>query len=312
MGTVYRSTDASAPVLSGTVGALIGVLDACLVNGYGSKAAAGWTKPFSGTNTAVYRGGSGVQHYYQVDDSAAGAGGAQEALIRGWVTASGVGTGTGDFPVSGTNRWVRKSAAASGTARAWIVVADDRSAYILTYSGDVTGAFMVGLGEFYSVFTGDNYRSFLGARNSVNSALASVEAPMSPSQALGAGATTLARNYTSLGGAFNAAGMWAMTQWTGPLATGKWEGGLAYPNPSDGGLYIAKVTLWEASNNIRGYLRGLYALAHPGSAFSDGDTFSGVGLYSGRTFQIVKPVAGAAGSTTAAIAFETTAWDSSI
>ena len=35
--TVYRSTDASAPLLTNSNGSLIAVLRACLVDGYGSK-----------------------------------------------------------------------------------------------------------------------------------------------------------------------------------------------------------------------------------------------------------------------------------
>ena len=44
--TVYRSTDAGAPLLTNSNGSLIAVLKACLVDGYGSKASAGWTAPF--------------------------------------------------------------------------------------------------------------------------------------------------------------------------------------------------------------------------------------------------------------------------
>jgi hypothetical protein len=40
---IYRSTDGSAPVLTGQAGKLTDLLDAILVNGYGSKTAAGWT-----------------------------------------------------------------------------------------------------------------------------------------------------------------------------------------------------------------------------------------------------------------------------
>lgn len=57
--TVYRFDDAGAPTLSAAAGALISVLDACLVNGYGAKPAAGWTKAFSDTNQAAYRQGAG-------------------------------------------------------------------------------------------------------------------------------------------------------------------------------------------------------------------------------------------------------------
>ena len=143
MGNVklYRSSDYGAPQLYGNAGYLIGVLDACLVNGYGTQniltmthsdgivtaatavahnlqphsrqtiaganeagyngefvitiidaysfyyttsgisvspatgtittksAGAGWTKPYNGTNLAVYRQGSGAQHYFRINDT---------------------------------------------------------------------------------------------------------------------------------------------------------------------------------------------------------------------------------------------------
>jgi len=68
--TVYRHTDAGAPQI--TAGANLyasaneikAILDACLVNGYGSKAALGWSKVFDTTDGVVYQnnvsgGGSG-------------------------------------------------------------------------------------------------------------------------------------------------------------------------------------------------------------------------------------------------------------
>lgn len=45
---VFRSTDASAPALSGRPGSFVSLLDACLVDGYTGKPAAGWTKPYTG------------------------------------------------------------------------------------------------------------------------------------------------------------------------------------------------------------------------------------------------------------------------
>jgi hypothetical protein len=40
--TVYSSGDIGSPQLTGTSASLISVLDGVLVNGYGSKAGAGW------------------------------------------------------------------------------------------------------------------------------------------------------------------------------------------------------------------------------------------------------------------------------
>lgn len=56
---VYRSTDVGAPTIGRTIGSLITLLDAVLVNGYGSKSPLGWTKQFSGTNVAMYLQGTG-------------------------------------------------------------------------------------------------------------------------------------------------------------------------------------------------------------------------------------------------------------
>ncbi|RRV29665.1 hypothetical protein EGJ23_01635 [Pseudomonas sp. o96-267] len=55
--TIYKSSDASAPAIT-SVGVL-GVLQACLVDGYGAKAPAGWTLAYSGTGKAVYKNSHG-------------------------------------------------------------------------------------------------------------------------------------------------------------------------------------------------------------------------------------------------------------
>lgn len=69
--TKYMSSDSGAPIMNGTQGSLVNVLDAILVNGYGSKSPAGWTKPFSGTSKAVYRNSplTGTGTYYRVYDN---------------------------------------------------------------------------------------------------------------------------------------------------------------------------------------------------------------------------------------------------
>lgn len=120
--TVYKSTDASAPVLSGTAGALLGVLNACLINGYGSKSAAGWASAFSTTNVNVYRAATGNRFYLRVADTVA-----QDGRIICYETMTDASSGTNPTPnntqVSGGGYW-RKSTTADSTARPWIVIAD--------------------------------------------------------------------------------------------------------------------------------------------------------------------------------------------
>src|SRR5574342_915592 len=138
---VYRSSDASAPVLTGQVGSLISLLDACLVTGYGVKPGAGWSKPYTGTNKAAFQNGFGsVQMLLRVDDN--GPVTAREARITGYETMSDVDTGVNPFPtaaqgVGGIAMLVaRKSATADATGRDWIIVADERTMYAFVQTGD--------------------------------------------------------------------------------------------------------------------------------------------------------------------------------
>lgn len=92
--TIYRSTDGGAPVLNGTAGSFVAVLDSCLV-------ASGWTIAFTSGNRRAYQQGSGNFFYLGVDDTAG-----QTARCRGYETATvaGVSTtadivGAGPFPI---------------------------------------------------------------------------------------------------------------------------------------------------------------------------------------------------------------------
>ncbi len=162
---IYRSTDASAPVLSGTAGALLTVLDAVLVNGYGSTSAAGWTIAYTATNKRQYQmaaGGTGCQLY--IDDSAPGAGGAREARMNGFKTGTAIGVGTGQFPnvsqiVSPPGALaIRKSTTADSTARPWTIIADGRTLYMFVDTGDQPSPFCTYpwmFGDFNSYCTTD-------------------------------------------------------------------------------------------------------------------------------------------------------------
>ena len=66
-------------------------------------------------------------------------------------------------------------------------------------------------------------------------------------------------------------------------------GGVAYPNPTDGGLYLSPVWVHEpAGPTIRGRLRGFWQLCHLYSGFTDGETFTGTGDLAGRTFTVMR------------------------
>jgi hypothetical protein len=71
---IFLSTDASAPTLANSQNSLAALLYACLVTGYGSRTALGWTREFTGTGKAIFKAGSGSKgHMVYVDDDLSGA-----------------------------------------------------------------------------------------------------------------------------------------------------------------------------------------------------------------------------------------------
>ena len=287
----YRSTDASAPTLTGTTGSLISLLDACLVTGYGAKPAAGWTKAYTGTNLAAYRMGSGLTQYYlRVDDNAPGAGGAREARLIGYETMSDVNTGTLPFPSTG-QQYFRKSATLDGTARPWFLVADDRT-FIMTQSFDSSASSYSGtyFGQIYSYVPNDPYGVALVARNVENlttyasnsEALGYISASTATSTQYG---HLLARDTTTL---LTAIGF-ERVGGIGPVPNSAPVGNIGYPNLADGSLLLVPQYVRYSESSvplIRGRMRGLWICFHNnfGSFSNPGDTFSGTGDLAGKSF----------------------------
>ncbi len=302
----YKSTDSSAPVLTGQSGALITVLDAILVNGYGSKAAAGWTKAFSATNKAVYRmatsGNSGF--YLNVQDGAPAT--AKEARIWGYEAATAQDTGTAPFPTvaqMATGLFARKSNTADSTARAWYCVADNSVFYFFADTGDFTApaySLAFAFGDIFSYKSSDAYKCIIMGRDSENTS--SVTNERLPSvNTVGSGPafpTTLtghyiARSWTGTGASIavgkhavamamssSSAGANAVV---GAVATASAPSPqVTYPNGPDSALLLSPIWIHH-SNAVRGYLKGLWAPCHS-QPLSHGDTFSGTGNMSGKTF----------------------------
>jgi hypothetical protein len=307
---LYKSTDASAPSLSGTVGSLVALLDAVLVNGYGSQSAAGWTKPYTATNKAVFRNSSstGTGFYLDVDDSAPAT--AKEARVRGYETMSAVATGTGPFPTVAqmtSGLFLRKSTTADSTARPWYILADETVFYLFVESGDYTAPTRTtafAFGDFYSFKASDAYRCMIIGRSSENTSTANSENfplfntlyfSIATSQTLTG--HYLARTYTGAGGSV-AFGVHSdsFASGAGSDHSGAPQGmgaainassvqatlGLAYPNPADNGLYMAPAYLHH-NQGLRGYLKGLWVPSHD-LPLGHGDTFSGTGAMSAKSF----------------------------
>jgi len=295
--TIYASTDSSAPVLSGTNGALVTVLDAVLVNGYGSKAAAGWSKAFSGTSKAAYRMGAANQMYLRVQDDGPGAGVAREARITGYETMTDVDTGLSPFPTAAQGvgsvamQVARKSATADATARAWIAVADNRTLYFFAKTGDGATTYLTfGFGDFYSFIPSDQYRVFIMGRTTENSATLSVDRmDLIASSVQTANSIFVARSHTGAGGSVQ---MGKHGDGVKSGGSGILNGNVPYTNPTDGSVYLAQVWVHDPATapvgGVRGRLRGFWHFCHAIASVNDLDTASGSGNLAGKSFLFLK------------------------
>lgn len=292
---LYRSTDSGAPSVNGTIGAFIGLLDACLVSGYGSSLPAGWSKPFTGTNLGVYRPGSGFRCYMRVDDTAA-----QFARITAYETMSDVNTGVNYFnsPVTGGHS-VTKSNTADTVARGWVVVATEAAVYIFieptstptTWESFVTSTSGNGqffFGEFVSYRPGDTSNNMIiGATSTTagNGQLGTVSFNAVSSGhylsknflGIGLGAVTVGKNVPGL---YNSsAAVMGASSTSNP-----------YPDPMTGGVLMAPVELNETLPAggfiIRGKMPGMWA---PITSFpmAHGDIITGTGILAGKTLLAV-------------------------
>ena len=262
---VYASTDGSAPVLDGTNGSFIALLRAILVNGYGAKAAAGWTEPYTAAgNVAAFRSNSvvGTGHYHLFNDNGSTAGVAKTATWRGYVTMSALGVGTGEFPTAvqeTAGLHVRKSETANSTARAWWAIACRKWIYIAidSNSGGISVGAVYFFGDYLSHRPGDAFNSggFAGGsadpatsadRSTALSAVSSISAtPTATPKFYGSGAYTQIAASISL----------ALNTHIQAVQTAVGGGGsIAYPHPSNNGLLFSDILILEAANVVRGQL----------------------------------------------------------
>lgn len=305
MGVIlYKSTDGSAPSLTGQTGSLVALLDACLVNGYGTQAAAGWTIAYTGTSKRSYKQGTGSNGYYlDVDDSGPGAGSYREARVRGYEAMTALATGTFPFPTTSQSATfggvIRKSATADATARPWYLLADSTCFYLFVDSGDLTNpsySTTFAFGDFFSYKSGDTYNTLIAARATENAAngaetLPYINCPTSAGSPGGLFSTNNAtghyidRHWNGTGGAIpfgKIASILCTGSGTNFVQMGDAYSQLAYPNGPDSALELSP--LWVTHNScLRGYMKGLWVPCHR-QPLGHGDTFTGTGNMAGKSF----------------------------
>lgn len=320
--TIYSSTDSGAPSLTGVTGSLLSVLDAILVNGYGSKIAAGWTKPFGNTSSyGTYKLGNGTTSSLFVYDAGSGSQAGAEALMTGWTSISGITSGsvTGSNPypayVQHSNGFgargnagaliLRKSTATTAVARTWIAFADSASLYFFTKPAD-PGTFASNrysaffFGDFYSLRSGSLDPSrcmIIGRINPSSSAVADDRMDVLNTVALGINISVtghFAANF--FGGTSSSVAMGKHGEGAKSANSTVLTGTVPFLNTCDNGLYISPLYLMDAANShYRGRMRGFWHILHASGSVSDGQQLTGsAGDFPGRTFQVVASSANAA------------------
>lgn len=362
----FHSGMAGAPVMSGTIGSLLAVLDACLVNGFGLKtvnslvvsnnvatatintghsaeadvvveiagatpsglngqqkviavtsntvqwettgiadqtatgtislklAGAGWVKEFSGANLGAYRSPNilGTRMYLRVDDADA-----TFARLIGYETMSDINTGTGLFPSTaqrpGGLYW-SKSQVADSTLREWMLIADDRMFYFARAhrsdypEGYETGAF----GDFIPTKSGDAYACVINGTSANN--VGGVYHPdiywVGNSSAV-SGGVYAPKSYTGIGAPAQMGKSFPVLAFTAvENQSGYVNGGLTFPNPEDGGLYLVPHYLLEFNpNNVRGVSPGFYCSPQrfTSTILPACDTVTGVTALPGKKFKVI-------------------------
>lgn len=265
------------------------------------KAPAGWATAYTGTNKRVYRSPNSASNrfYMRIDDNTT-VGSVREAYVRGYETMSDVDTGTGPFPTvaQSTNGLLwHKSASSDTTARAWTLIADDKTFYFIPLPV-VTGQNVYhayGFGHFISYKASDGYNTFLSGSNgpSAYSTTVSNTAYAGLSYDHGMNATAVNANvmlyvpraYAQTGGAVQI-GATSMKSTANLTSLGMATSGIVYPNGPDSGLWLNPVSVVDFSGsavNIRGRFPGMYTHAHSTIPQSNYDTLTGVTGLSGVT-----------------------------
>lgn len=271
---VYRWDDANAPVLAGVNTSLIALLKACLVDGYGTKAAAGWTMPFSnaeGTKAAFRNNATdGTGFYLQVDNTVA----AYYAACKGYESMADVDTGVNPFTTSTV--YAFGGASAGTTARPWVLVADGRLFYLnvwptATASGFATAAratcITLVFGDGISLYPSDAYFCVLCGPTTVNTNYNYGMVFSLPSVASST-RQFAARDVSGV----NLPNGWQLTANGGPLNYGSFGAAVGMTRVAGAEIFSRPYVNDGVAYTMRGYLPGLWFPCHNYTDFTNLET----------------------------------------
>lgn len=255
----------------------------------------GWAK-VSGTNIATYKSGdvTSTGCYLRVDDT-----GTTNARVVGYETMSDINTGAGPFPtttqISGGGYWP-KSASADATARPWIFFGDGKMFYLaVQYSASSTANSLTAVfGDPISLKSPDAYCCALNCAEASPVGAGAGTRTASEfdygNQSSTPGTVFMPRGYTGLGSAVSMRRSFPLIAGSSGARSGDPTSGLPYPNPADGGVYVADHYLMDGTSlALRSRSPGLYAsIQNIGSAvFSNRDPVTGVTGLTGRVLKAI-------------------------
>jgi hypothetical protein len=252
-----------------------------------------WTTSYTASNKRVYRQPTGTNGFYLYIDNNQTRSAAQ-ADVLGFEAATGMGTGTGQFPhalaLSANNIKSTLYLATTGGNK-WIAIGNGRLFYLLLYSqGANSLPTCLAFGDFRSVRSGDAFNTLLAAATTDTNTGDLMWSHGGLATGTGTAGHTLARQWHQQGSAQSFAKCI-----DGPSSsTGGVPNVIPIPNPADNALYFYPLLVIE--NGVTGVtgsyvvIRGslpMWGWMHGSTAANYGDVYAGAGGLAGRLFECV-------------------------
>ena len=196
---------------------------------------------------------------------------------------------TGQFPTAAqfTNGlcWRKSSlGSASTTERAWTLIGDEKTFYLLMNDNATTiTTNTYAFGDFISLKSGDAYNCFINGMGAFNngSTTGNLGAIVASGTTTAVAGCYVARTYAQSGSAINVS---MMGYGGGTLGNSTIY---AYPNAADAGALFAPVMIIEPTGTLlRGRMPGFYNILH-NAAFNHYDQITGVTGLSGVTLVVL-------------------------
>ncbi len=294
---IYRWDDDNAPVMRGEREAMVEVLTACLVDGYGDKTAAGWTREFvnaEGTKAAFRNNPvTGTGMFLQVDGASYSS--KTGGYLEGFEAMSDLDNGTGRF-VGDKKGFYMTSQTVGTTARPWVMFADDRFFMIFVWMG-VTNVAAQGFrsccyvfGDAIPVRDADPYLCVIHPLKAMGTWAGYF--PLTVSAAVESNQNYyVARNLAGDAGVHR----WGLVHGGGPSRDG--VSGAYGPARSDGKIYLSRPFINDgtAYSAPRGYIPGVYCVCNLNQGFDNFETLT----YGEKEFMFVKCQGGSSHQTVA-------------